>query len=156
MRMTIGERLKERRKELHMTLEDVSKATGMPKSTIQRWESGAVTNMGQENLQKAAAALDTSVYYLQTGRTYAADRAPKPAEITESDIFEYLCGKAGYGYVRNRDSGIYFERSTLDVVRADENARKEILELTARCFGKLMQRRSVSFDELVARYPAKP
>ena len=50
MRMTIGERLKERSKELHMTLEDVSKATGMPKSTIQRWESGAVINMGLSNL----------------------------------------------------------------------------------------------------------
>ena len=62
----IGDNLKKRRKELHMTLEDISRKTGLPKSTVQRWESGTVTNMGMDNLRKVADALDTTVSALQS------------------------------------------------------------------------------------------
>ena len=36
----IGKIIKKNRLELNLTLEDVAKAVGVSKSTVQRWESG--------------------------------------------------------------------------------------------------------------------
>ena len=149
MRMTIGERLKERRKELHMTLEDVSKATGMPRSTIQRWESGAVINMGLSNLQKVANALNTTVSYLQTGVSVTVDYG-KRREISNFDVFEYLCKKTGYSYASRVGTTRYYCKAGSEFAPADEKNMKEVLEQTAHYFAFLMHERSETLEEFMA------
>ena len=149
MRMTIGERLKERRKELHMTLEDVSKATGMPKSTIQRWESGAVINMGLSNLQKVANALNTTVSYLQTGVTVTVEQV-KHREPSDFDVFEHLCKMTGYSYASLVGTTRYYCKAGTVYTPADEKNMKETLEQSAHYFGYLMYERSETPEEFLA------
>ncbi|MDI6497158.1 S24 family peptidase [Leuconostoc suionicum] len=53
--MTI--RLKERREELGLTLEEVGKLTGVGKSTVRKWETGFIQNMGRDKIVAYAKAL---------------------------------------------------------------------------------------------------
>ena len=52
--MTIGEMIRNRREELKMTLEDVSRAVGVSKATVSRWESGDIHKMKRNNVQALA------------------------------------------------------------------------------------------------------
>ena len=58
--MTIGEFIKRRRNELDLTLEEIGKATGVSKSTVKKWETGFISNMGREKIAKLAKILSVS------------------------------------------------------------------------------------------------
>lgn len=53
----IGDLLKNRRKELNLTLEDVGKAVGVGKATVQKWESGMIQNMRSDKIESLAKIL---------------------------------------------------------------------------------------------------
>ena len=145
---TISERLLSRRKELHMTLEDISRKTGLPKSTIQRWESGAVKNMGQENLRKVAEALDTTVTMLQTGKPYNSNRFMEAA-WTQQQIFSYFVNRAEINCNTADVGEVYFpdhtnpKRYTL----VNDKVEDEIMKEMTRYFRFLLYERSVYGDE---------
>ena len=58
--MKIRDRLKERRLELGYTLEDVAKKVGTSKQTIQRYESGIISNIPSDKVEALAKALKTT------------------------------------------------------------------------------------------------
>lgn len=58
--MNIGERIKERRLELGMTLEDVGDIVGVGKSTVRKWETGMIRNMKRDKIYLLANALQIS------------------------------------------------------------------------------------------------
>ena len=58
--MTIGEKISQRRKELHLTLEDIGKAVGVGKSTVKKWESGYIANMRRDKIASLAKILQMS------------------------------------------------------------------------------------------------
>ncbi len=49
-----------RRLELGKTLEEIGAIVGVSKGTVQRWESGNITNMRRDKLAKLAKALEVS------------------------------------------------------------------------------------------------
>ena len=53
----IGKKIQDRRKELGLTLEDVGQAVGVGRSTVQRWESGMIKNMGRDKIAALAKVL---------------------------------------------------------------------------------------------------
>ena len=55
--MTISERIKARRKELGLTLEDVANALGVAKSTVLRYETEAIKNAGSDKIEALAKLL---------------------------------------------------------------------------------------------------
>lgn len=56
----IGKKIQERRKDLGLTLDDVGRAVGVGKSTVQRWESGLIKNMGRDKIALLAKVLQIS------------------------------------------------------------------------------------------------
>lgn len=56
--------LKERRKQLKMTLEDVAEIVGVGRSTVRKWENGDIENIGRSNIVKLAKALNVTPYYI--------------------------------------------------------------------------------------------
>lgn len=56
--------LKERRKQLKMTLEDVAEIVGVGRSTVRKWENGDIENIGRSNIVKLAKALKVTPYYI--------------------------------------------------------------------------------------------
>lgn len=55
--MTIGEIIKNRRKELQMTQEDLARATDTTKATVSRWESGDISKMKESAVKSVARTL---------------------------------------------------------------------------------------------------
>ena len=53
----IANKIKNRRLELGLTLEEIGKAVGVGRSTVQRWESGLINNMGRDKIAALAAVL---------------------------------------------------------------------------------------------------
>ena len=53
----IGNIIKNRRLELNITLDEVGKAVGVSKSTVQRWESGQITNMRRDRIDALSKIL---------------------------------------------------------------------------------------------------
>lgn len=78
--MSIGKRIKERRKELRISADELAKRLGKDRSTIYRYEKGDIENMPLDVLEPIAAALNTSPSYLM-GWEKAIEQAPK--EIAE-------------------------------------------------------------------------
>lgn len=62
--MTIGHRIKNRRKFLKMSAEELGKRLGKDRSTIYRYEKGDIENLPLDILEPIAEALDTTPQYL--------------------------------------------------------------------------------------------
>ncbi len=58
--MNIHKRLKEKRKECGMTLQEVATIVGVSRQTIQRYESGTIKNIPAENVEKLATVYNTT------------------------------------------------------------------------------------------------
>lgn len=56
----ISNKIKTRRLELELTLEEVAQAVGVGRSTVQRWESGLIKNMGRDKIAALAKVLQIS------------------------------------------------------------------------------------------------
>lgn len=65
--MTIGEIIKNRRIELGLTLKEVSNALGTAESTISRYESNYIQNMGINKIVALSNILQCSPSYLLSG-----------------------------------------------------------------------------------------
>lgn len=56
----IGKRIKEKRLEMKMTLEEVAEAVGSTRQTIHRYENGEISNIPSDKIEKIAKVLKTS------------------------------------------------------------------------------------------------
>lgn len=71
--MEIGKRIKERREEMHLTLEDVAKRAGVARATVCRYEKGVIENIPSDRIEKVAKALKCSPSYLMGWEEYPSD-----------------------------------------------------------------------------------
>ncbi len=62
--MNLGDRIKKRRSQLNMTLDDVGKSVGVTRATIQRYENGNIINIPSDKIELIAKALHTTPSYL--------------------------------------------------------------------------------------------
>ena len=62
--MSVGSRIKNRRKSLGLSAEDVASCIGVSPATIYRYESGGIESMRTDKLVPIANALDTTPSYL--------------------------------------------------------------------------------------------
>ncbi len=83
--MTVGERIKMRRKELGLTADQVAERVGVNRATIYRYESDEIKNMGTETLVPLAAALRTTPAWLLMGDTEDQNARQQALEKAFSD-----------------------------------------------------------------------
>jgi transcriptional regulator with XRE-family HTH domain len=62
--MTVGKRIKERRNELHMSVDELAVRLNKNRATIYRYEKGEIENLPIDILEPLAKALDTTPQYL--------------------------------------------------------------------------------------------
>lgn len=62
--MNINSKLKDRRLELGLTLEEVGNIVGVGKSTVRKWETGAIENMKRDKIALLAKALKVSPSFI--------------------------------------------------------------------------------------------
>lgn len=59
--MNPGDHIRQLRLAKNMTLEELGGRVGVGKSTVRKWETGAIANMRRDKIAKLAEALDTTV-----------------------------------------------------------------------------------------------
>lgn len=62
--MTMGDRIKERRKAMHLTQDELGEKLGVQKSAVAKWENGRVENIKRSTIQQMAGILGCSPTYL--------------------------------------------------------------------------------------------
>ena len=81
--MSIGKRIKEKRKELGMSADKLAEILGKDRSTIFRYEKGDIENLPLDILKPIATALKTTPVYLM-GWEEEEEKNP-PVTITEGE-----------------------------------------------------------------------
>ena len=62
--MKLGEKIRKRRIELGMTMDDLGNAIGVQRSAINKYEKGAIVDLKRSTIQALANALQVSPLYL--------------------------------------------------------------------------------------------
>lgn len=75
--------IKTRRKELGITLEDIGNYVGVSKGTVQRWETGSISNMRRDRIKKLSEILKISPDIL-LGDAVAEDAVAKENTSTST------------------------------------------------------------------------
>ncbi len=65
--MDIGKIIYEKRKELNLTLEEIGNFVGVGKSTVKKWETGAIANIKRDKIAKLAQILQLNPVVLING-----------------------------------------------------------------------------------------
>lgn len=61
---SMGERIKARRIELELTLDELGGMVGSTASTVRKWETGYIKNMRSDKIKRVAEALQVTPAYL--------------------------------------------------------------------------------------------
>lgn len=91
--MNIGRRIKERRKELKLSADELAKKLGKDRSTIYRYEKGDIENLPLDILEPIADALETTPNYLMGWEKLIEE---KPVE-TANKLADYFTDSDAWG-----------------------------------------------------------
>lgn len=95
--MDMGERIRERRKQLGMSVEEIAKKTGVSRSTLYRYENGDIEKIPSQTLQVLAQALETTAQQLLNQQ----ERLPKGLEYFQVSERRYpILGEVACGEPR--------------------------------------------------------
>lgn len=87
--MALKENLKNKRLELNLTLDDVSKLLSISKPTLQRYESGVISNIPSDKIEKLASILETTPAALMGWEPNETNVKPTLTEIEKSLLDNY-------------------------------------------------------------------
>ena len=89
----LPERIKERRKQMGLTLLQLSEKTGVKEATVQRWESGNIKTIKYETVELLADVLHCSPAYLMgwdEESSLSDENKNKPTPVTEDGLEDPL------------------------------------------------------------------
>lgn len=128
----IARRLKERREALGYSFQQLAELTGMSKSTLQRYESGAIKNIPLARLETLTTALQTTPEQLLGWQMVQAMRNTPEKSALPDDYaaINTLLNNLGYR-IEEREDGFHFDGMRLyGVLSAGEMAalRDKVVE----------------------------
>lgn len=104
--MDFKDKIKNRRLELGLTLEDIAKLVGVTAPTIQRYESGEIKNVGKNKIKALADALNLSPSYLMDW-----DEVPEVKRSFEY-FMEMQMNLLGYKVIYDEEDGYIILKSS--------------------------------------------
>lgn len=106
--MDIGTLIHTRRKELDLTLEEIGNYVGVGKSTVKKWETGAIANIKRDKIAKLAKILQLNpvMFVANEDSVYTPDvyHFPPPNITGDYETFPVI-GEiaAGFDHIANED-----------------------------------------------------
>lgn len=88
--MTVGERIKQRRKALGISAEDLAERVGKSPATIYRYEKGDIQRVDSSSLQPIAEALSTTPAYLMGWEDDPEPQRPLPSNLKPLSELHHL------------------------------------------------------------------
>lgn len=126
--MNIGQRIKQRRIELGLTVDDIAEKIGKNRATVYRYESSEIEDLPTSVLEPLAKALLTTPAYLMGWETNSIFSIPNIIPIPEAKLLPLIgsiaCGKP-----------IFAEENIEDFVKLDKDIDAEF---ALRCKGDSM------------------
>lgn len=142
-----GERLKKRRLELNLTLEEVGNIVGVAKSTVRKWETGAIENMKSDKISLLAKALQVSPAFIM-GLENTEPNISKEQQFINT-ISNYL----------NENSKVTLSEikrgNKVDLIKSDKSIATYDVELIIKAYEEKYIKQQFSLediDEIVSRY----
>ncbi len=98
--MNVGQRIKQRRKQLRLTADWLADTVGIARSTIYRYEGGQIEKIPTGLLQQFAVALDTTVGYLlgHTDSPLPTEGGMTPPTIADQVVRFGVIGEIAAGF----------------------------------------------------------
>ena len=144
---TNGERLKKRRLELNLTLEEVGNIVGVAKSTVRKWETGAIENMKSDKISLLAKALQVSPAFIM-GLENTEPNISKEQQLINT-ISNYL----------NENSKVTLSEikrgNKIDLIKSDKSIATYDVELIIKAYEEKYIKQQFSLEdinEIVSRY----
>ncbi|AKL96662.1 putative phage repressor [Clostridium aceticum] len=95
--MDFKDKVKNRRLELGLTLEEVAKIVGVSAPTIQRYETGEIKNIRRDKIKLLADALQVSPAYLMDWDELTdKNKINKKSNLDDDDVFTRAAHKVGH------------------------------------------------------------
>lgn len=138
--MELKDRLRAQRLALGLTLDDVAKVVGVSKQTVQRYESGRISNIPSDKIEKLAAALHTTPGSLMGWEdsdvkdNSNAQSDPGNREIMAKNIRHYMAINGVSRTQLCKDLGIKYT-TFADWVNGNTYPRIDRIEMMAKYFG---------------------
>ena len=85
--MKMGLAIARRREELGLTQEELANAVGVTKGSISRWESGDISNMRRDRIQKLAESLKVSPIALLADETEGLKENATDNDAGRKEVF---------------------------------------------------------------------
>ncbi|WP_349674018.1 helix-turn-helix domain-containing protein [Lacrimispora sp.] len=87
----IGQRIKQRRKQLNMSADDVASLLGISRSTVFRYENGRIRKVPADILEKLAEILMTTPAYLIESHDYYIDKSAQDIDLSirQNNTFKF-------------------------------------------------------------------
>lgn len=104
--MDVGKRIKQRRKDLHMSVDELAKQLGKNRATVYRYEKGDIENLPIDILEPLAIALDTTPQFLMGW--YENEPAAINIETSEKRTADWY-KEFGYGAFTEEEQQKIFE-----------------------------------------------
>jgi transcriptional regulator with XRE-family HTH domain len=86
----IANKIKARRIELGLTLEEVARAVGVGRSTVRKWETGMIKNMGRDKIAALARVLQMNPVEFVPGDAHISSHPPQYTDPADLDRLEAL------------------------------------------------------------------
>ena len=133
--MNAGEKIKALRTDRGYTLEELGKKVGVGKSTVRKWETGLISNMGRDKIAKLSEVFNVSPDYFVNDDIEDVEQALLPEDNPE--IMELFMDSVDY--LQNR-----LIRTILFMIR---DATDEQLSQYIRIIAALQGREPPAFKE---------
>lgn len=115
--MTIGERIKNRRKELGLTVDELAQRLGKNRATVYRYESNDIEKLPTTVLEPLAKALDVTPAYLMGWKSSDISIKKIPYNAEGMELIP-LVGKVAAGY------NCHAEENITEYIRTDADSLK--------------------------------
>lgn len=123
-------KLKNRRKELGLTLKDVADKVGVSTATVSRWETGSISNMRKDKINALASVLKVEPSFIIDSAEYNQDLTLYSNKTFEEflDELEYE-EELNVSLILNKNEDDTINKDEIEVVKIPKNAYKKLLEV---------------------------
>lgn len=150
--MGLKENIKNKRTEHKMTLEELAQKVGVSRQTIQRYESGVISNIPSDKIELIAKALDTTPAYLMGWESTVKLISNEMKRVSDQTNL-YIQLFESYGYK------ITLKADTVDVQTKTKKSytfdRKDFMSMIQRCYKDItynIERLIDEYDNVLAAH----
>lgn len=108
--MPLKDNIKQLRTALGLTLEELARQLGVSRQTIQRYESGVISNIPSDNIEKLAIALKTTPACLMGWDKSSKETVP-PNQEKQGYYLDPKTAQIAQEIFENKDLGLLFDAS---------------------------------------------